>query len=195
MCKWLRVQHLKSKSNLNQKEIRPSGAKQRGEITQTGKIRWIRTFKLINPDDSSPVLRAVMWGCFNCPTVVGTPLGTGSGDPKFPRKVGGVSEEATSNHKIVKLNVLYHVIKSSHCLNMFFHIHKAALLKSSCCSPVISQLTLLSQAGSVTTLLQTLLKHIHLPLAKLLNTESQQSWYWLYFHFHFQAVYQVSAGA
>lgn len=82
-----------------------------------------------------------MWGWFNCPTVVGTPLGTVSGDPKFP---GAGSVKATSNHKIVKLNIRYHVTKSAHCLNMFFHIHKAALLKSSCCSPVISQLTLLS---------------------------------------------------
>lgn len=65
-----------------------------------------------------------MRGWFNCPTVEGTPLGTVSGDPKFPRKV---SEEATSNHKIVKLNILYHVTKSAHCLNMLLYLSLLAV--------------------------------------------------------------------
>lgn len=107
VCATFKVK-IKSKSEQN-----PSIWSKRGKMTQTGKIRLIRTIRLINPEDSSPVLRAVMWGWFNCPTVVGTPLGTVSGDPTFPRKVGGVSEEASSNHKIIQLNILYNIIKSN----------------------------------------------------------------------------------
>lgn len=41
-------------------KIHPPGGKQRGKMTQTGKIRVIRTIRSINPEDSSLVLRSVI---------------------------------------------------------------------------------------------------------------------------------------